>query len=378
MSKSTLVPKGHLTAAADPAIPSLRAGDLYFNTGSNTLRAYTGTVWIAVGAAGVPATTVVTSNVYAQASAVGTSTNYAREDHVHGTPSTPVTTFAVANNASVNAATGTVTLTNSLTPTFTSAAASGMTGAVAASRYAGGTASGAPATGTFALGDFVIAQNGHLFICTVAGTPGTWVDAGVASNMVTTDTTQTISGAKTFSSTLNTGTITVTTGNITGATTVSSAYFSSIGNALRGTDAGTSWIGATAGSNPVSVNAAGNWVIDVIGSVRICTVGGNPGTWVNIVPIALNNGGTISANFTVSVAAFDNVYTLDATNGAFTVTIPITRNGRVTFKKIDTTNNVVTLVPASGLIDGAASFALNSPYASASTFGYDGFNLIVL
>lgn len=53
----------------------------------------------------------------------------------------------------------------------------GLTGAVAATRYVGGTASGAPASGTFAVGDFVIAQNAHVWICTVAGSPGTWVDA---------------------------------------------------------------------------------------------------------------------------------------------------------------------------------------------------------
>lgn len=52
------------------------------------------------------------------------------------------------------------------------------TGASAAASFVGGTTSGAPLTGTFAVGDFVIAQNGKVWICTVAGTPGTWVDAG--------------------------------------------------------------------------------------------------------------------------------------------------------------------------------------------------------
>jgi hypothetical protein len=54
----------------------------------------------------------------------------------------------------------------------------GTPGATAASRYVGATTSGAPAAGNFQVGDFVIAQDGHIFICTVAGTPGTWVDAG--------------------------------------------------------------------------------------------------------------------------------------------------------------------------------------------------------
>jgi hypothetical protein len=50
----------------------------------------------------------------------------------------------------------------------------GLPGATQASRYVGATASGAPVSGTFSIGDFVIAQNGAIWICTVAGSPGTW------------------------------------------------------------------------------------------------------------------------------------------------------------------------------------------------------------
>lgn len=69
-------------------------------------------------------------------------------------------------------------------PTFTGIttapefSASGLTGAVAASRYVGGTASGAPTTGTFVVGDFVIDRTGKIWINTVAGSPGTWVVSG--------------------------------------------------------------------------------------------------------------------------------------------------------------------------------------------------------
>lgn len=49
-----------------------------------------------------------------------------------------------------------------------------LTGATAATRYVGGTASGAPASGTFAVGDFAIAQDGAAWVCVAAGTPGTW------------------------------------------------------------------------------------------------------------------------------------------------------------------------------------------------------------
>jgi len=52
--------------------------------------------------------------------------------------------------------------------------ATGLPGATAASRHAGATASGAPTTGTFAVGDYVVDQSGAMYVCTVAGTPGTW------------------------------------------------------------------------------------------------------------------------------------------------------------------------------------------------------------
>lgn len=55
-----------------------------------------------------------------------------------------------------------------------------LTGATVAARFVGGTASGAPVSGTFQVGDFVVTQGGTVFVCTVAGSPGTWVQAGGA------------------------------------------------------------------------------------------------------------------------------------------------------------------------------------------------------
>lgn len=73
-------------------------------------------------------------------------------------------------------------------PTFTGVvttpalAVSGLTGSVQASRYVGATTSGAPTTGAHSTGDWVWALNGHLFLCTAGGTPGTWAEviAGTA------------------------------------------------------------------------------------------------------------------------------------------------------------------------------------------------------
>lgn len=87
-----------------------------------------------------------------------------------------------AGVASVFTRTGAVVAVNG---DYNGVVAAALTGATAATRYVGGTTSGAPAAGTFAVGDFVVAQNGHIFVCTVAGTPGTWVDVGSVGNVVT-------------------------------------------------------------------------------------------------------------------------------------------------------------------------------------------------
>lgn len=60
-------------------------------------------------------------------------------------------------------------------------APTGLTGAVQASRYAGATTSGHPTTGTYAVGDFTVDQTGSFWICTAAGTPGTWIQVVAGS-----------------------------------------------------------------------------------------------------------------------------------------------------------------------------------------------------
>ena len=55
--------------------------------------------------------------------------------------------------------------------------AAGLTGAATVTRWVGGTASGAPTSGTFSVGDFVIDQTSNVWICTTAGTPGTWTNS---------------------------------------------------------------------------------------------------------------------------------------------------------------------------------------------------------
>ena len=129
-----------------------------------------------------------------------------------GTASSPtvvsVADVTVGTLAVTNGGTGTTTSTGSgsvvlsasptLTGTVSGAAATwtgenkaadfkatGLTGATAASRYVGATTSGAPITGTFAVGDYVVDQTGKFYVCTVAGTPGTWVQVGATTTSVT-------------------------------------------------------------------------------------------------------------------------------------------------------------------------------------------------
>jgi hypothetical protein len=66
-----------------------------------------------------------------------------------------------------------------------------ITGAAAATRYVGGTTSGAPASGTFAVGDLVVDQTGVLWLCVTAGSPGTWTVVGPGQELAFDETEST-------------------------------------------------------------------------------------------------------------------------------------------------------------------------------------------
>lgn len=102
--------------------------------------------------------TTPAAETFGAAGATGSAAFAARRDHVHAMPADPT------------------------------GKPLGLTGATAATRYVGATTSGAPISGTFAVGDYIIDQSGKVWICTTAGTPGTWtqVSGGLTNPMTTT------------------------------------------------------------------------------------------------------------------------------------------------------------------------------------------------
>lgn len=134
--------------------------------------------------------------------------------------------------SSVFARTGAVVAGNA---DYLAVAHGGLTGAVAATRFVGGTVSGAPVTGTFAVGDFVTSLDGNIYICTVAGTSGTWV--GTAAANFTASSTVTLTNKRitrrTLAYTANSATPAINTDNydfvdMTGQTTPITSMSSSL------------------------------------------------------------------------------------------------------------------------------------------------------
>jgi len=107
--------------------------------------------------------------------AAGSAGTLALSDHVHSTSNLALLDTANTFTTSLTVQAGSITAP--------AVSISGLTGATAASRYVGATASGAPASGTFLLGDHVIDQAGSIHVCTTGGTPGTWVQPGTSRAM---------------------------------------------------------------------------------------------------------------------------------------------------------------------------------------------------
>lgn len=197
----------------------------------------------------------------------------------------------------------------------TNYAPTGLSGATSASRYVGATTGGAPVTGTFVQGDYVVDRTGKMQICTVSGTPGTWVQSGtVAPIHVSTGLAGATNGSRWIGSTASgppvqtvsatatscdssglTAVVTCASGGTTGmlpgqvvAKTAGSGTLAT-GTTILSVDSLTQFTlsaavtGALLGGATLTTYgtySVGDWVTTAIGQVWVCTVAGSPGTWI--------------------------------------------------------------------------------------------------
>lgn len=85
---------------------------------------------------------------------------------------------------------------------------------------------------------------------------------------------------------------------------------------------------------------------------------------------------TRSVSMSVSAVLSDSIILADASAGALTVTLPnpaTTKDKRFVIKKTDSGGNAVTVSPASGLIDGAATYDVTLALGSVDVVS-DGAN----
>lgn len=177
--------------------------------------------------------------------------------------------------------------------------ATGLTGATAASRYVGGTTSGAPTSGTFLVGDFVVDQTATIWVCIVAGTPGTW--SPTESQNVRSTGSSTTAAA---------GEIIIATGGSSGVlitlptSAVGGATFGIVNNnnnsiSIKGGTyplliAGTNY-GAGI-SYTVATNGVYLFVFDNVANRWICTSTNDIGDMVNYSDVTLDKFGAPAAN----------------------------------------------------------------------------------
>lgn len=218
----------------------------------------------------------------------------------------------------------------------------GITGATTQTRYVGGTASGAPGSGTFVAGDFIVTTGGDIWICTTGGTPGTW--SRVGSYLLGTNNTW--SGTNAFNASV-TG-----SGSISMSNTVTGTAI--IASGLTGATSASRYAGATASGAPASGTfATGDYVVAQNGAIWVCTAGGSPGTWVQI-GAAGSSYASIKAN---GGAAITQRSIINFINGTYTVATAVD-NASQSDVKFDVTIGTPVAVAFAGSNSNGSGTAL--------------------
>jgi len=252
--------------------------------------------------------------------------------------------------------------------------ASGLTGATAASRYVGGTTNGAPVSGTFAVGDFIVDQTSTFWVCTTAGTPGTWWPL-IEAHMVSRSATATAGPNEVtiFSGSTASQTISAIGSPVDGATwtiinrssvAVTAGFGSSSMLPLGSTSSVTSLVVPVNGAYSFINYAGGQWYMTAsnnlansVGSTALATV-------------SLTAQSAAQAATTLYTPASDGLFTINYYAKVTTAATTSSTLGVFSVISTDTDSNVVTSVGQStqqnslttGFISGSITV-----YAKAST-----------
>lgn len=282
---------------------------------------------------------------------------------------------AITGNAGINL-TGVGASSVGGTFSATQYIATGQTGAAVSTKYAGGTASGSPGSGTFSTGDWIVTTGGDVWICTAGGTPGTWSRVGsylLAAN-------NTWSGTNAFNNSVTGSGSIVMSNTITGTAIIPSG--------LTGATTATRYVGGTASGAPGSGTfVTGDWIIAQNGVMWVCTAGGSPGTWTSAGGTVYNqaikaNGGSavtqrnamnfINGTYTTATAV-DNASQTDI---KFDVAAGATP-GAMTFNTSASNGSGTTLALANHAhaFPAASTFAISGFAAAAADVAMGGFKL---
>ena len=166
----------------------------------------------------------------------------------------------------------------------------GVGNATTATRYVGGTANGAPSSGTFAVGDFIVDLTGTIWVCTTAGTPGTWTTT-ISSHLQLRSATATVGRNEItlFSGSTSSQTLTAPSNPIDGSnwTVINKA---SVSVTLSFTPSMIP-LGSTTGVTTFSVPANGSYsFVNYNGSQWYMVASNSADQLINTLPVA--NGGT--------------------------------------------------------------------------------------